>query len=35
MFIERMLADLNVTCGLPGMALRYFNAAAADREEGC
>jgi UDP-glucose 4-epimerase len=35
LFIERMLADLNVTCGLPGMALRYFNAAGADREEGC
>ena len=24
MFIERVLADLNVTCGLLGMALRYF-----------
>jgi UDP-arabinose 4-epimerase len=26
LFVERMLADLNVTCGLPWVALRYFNA---------
>jgi UDP-arabinose 4-epimerase len=30
LFVERMLADLNVACGLPWMALRYFNAAGAD-----
>jgi UDP-arabinose 4-epimerase len=32
LFVERMLADLNVACGLPWMALRYFNAAGADPE---
>jgi UDP-glucose 4-epimerase len=26
LFVERMLADVNVACGLPWMALRYFNA---------
>jgi UDP-arabinose 4-epimerase len=30
LFVERMLADLNVACGLPWVALRYFNAAGAD-----
>jgi UDP-glucose 4-epimerase len=30
LFVERMLADLNVAHGLPWMALRYFNAAGAD-----
>ena len=30
LFVERMLADLNVACGLPWMAFRYFNAAGAD-----
>src|SRR6266568_6476010 len=30
LFIERMLADLNVASGLPWIALRYFNAAGAD-----
>lgn len=30
LFVERMLADLNVACGLPWLALRYFNAAGAD-----
>jgi UDP-glucose-4-epimerase GalE len=30
LFVERMLADLNVARGLPWMALRYFNAAGAD-----
>jgi UDP-arabinose 4-epimerase len=30
LFIEKMLADLNVACGLPWIALRYFNAAGAD-----
>jgi UDP-arabinose 4-epimerase len=30
LFVERMLADLNVASGLPWMALRYFNAAGAD-----
>jgi UDP-glucose-4-epimerase GalE len=30
LFVERMLADLNVACGLPWIALRYFNAAGAD-----
>jgi UDP-arabinose 4-epimerase len=30
LFVERMLADLNAACGLPWMALRYFNAAGAD-----
>jgi UDP-arabinose 4-epimerase len=30
LFVERMLADLNVACGLPSIALRYFNAAGAD-----
>src|SRR3984893_12493547 len=30
LFVERMLVDLNVACGLPWMALRYFNAAGAD-----
>jgi UDP-arabinose 4-epimerase len=29
-FVERMLADLNVACGLPWIGLRYFNAAGAD-----
>jgi UDP-glucose-4-epimerase GalE len=30
LFVERMLVDLNVACGLPWIALRYFNAAGAD-----
>ncbi len=30
LFVERMLADLNVASGLPWMAFRYFNAAGAD-----
>jgi UDP-glucose-4-epimerase GalE len=30
LFVERMLADLNVAYGLPWIALRYFNAAGAD-----
>jgi UDP-glucose-4-epimerase GalE len=30
LFVERMLADLHVACGLPWIALRYFNAAGAD-----
>jgi UDP-glucose-4-epimerase GalE len=30
LFVERLLADLNAACGLPWMALRYFNAAGAD-----
>ena len=30
LFVERMLADVNVAYGLPWMALRYFNAAGAD-----
>jgi UDP-arabinose 4-epimerase len=30
LFVERMLADLNVAYGLPWVALRYFNAAGAD-----
>jgi UDP-glucose-4-epimerase GalE len=30
LFVEGMLADVNVACGLPWMALRYFNAAGAD-----
>ena len=30
LFVEQMLADLDVACGLPWMALRYFNAAGAD-----
>jgi UDP-arabinose 4-epimerase len=30
LFVERLLADLNVACGLPWIALRYFNAAGAD-----
>ena len=30
LFVERLLADLNVACGLPWVALRYFNAAGAD-----
>jgi UDP-glucose-4-epimerase GalE len=30
LFVERMLADLNVSVGLPWVALRYFNAAGAD-----
>jgi UDP-arabinose 4-epimerase len=30
LFVERMLADLNVASGLPWIALRYFNAAGAD-----
>jgi UDP-arabinose 4-epimerase len=30
LFVERMLADLHLACGLPWMALRYFNAAGAD-----
>jgi UDP-glucose-4-epimerase GalE len=29
-FVERLLADLGVACGLPWIALRYFNAAGAD-----
>jgi UDP-glucose-4-epimerase GalE len=30
LFVERLLADLEVACGLPWIALRYFNAAGAD-----
>jgi UDP-glucose 4-epimerase len=30
LFVERLLAELNVACGLPWVALRYFNAAGAD-----
>jgi UDP-glucose-4-epimerase GalE len=30
LFVERLLADLNVACGLPWIALRYFNAAGGD-----
>ncbi len=30
LFVERMLTDLNIACGLPWIALRYFNAAGAD-----
>src|SRR5215831_3282031 len=30
LFVERLLADLEVACGLPWVALRYFNAAGAD-----
>jgi UDP-glucose-4-epimerase GalE len=30
LFVERMLADLNIACGLPWIGLRYFNAAGAD-----
>jgi UDP-arabinose 4-epimerase len=30
LFVERMLADVNVAHGLPWIALRYFNAAGAD-----
>jgi UDP-arabinose 4-epimerase len=30
LFVERMLIDVNAACGLPWMALRYFNAAGAD-----
>ena len=30
LFVERMLADVNVAHGLPWLALRYFNAAGAD-----
>jgi len=30
LFVEKMLADLNVAYGLPWMALRYFNVAGAD-----
>ena len=30
LFVERMLADLNLAYGLPWIALRYFNAAGAD-----
>src|SRR5262249_7607493 len=30
LFVERLLADLNVAYGLPWIALRYFNAAGAD-----
>src|SRR6266702_5526226 len=30
LFVERMLADLNVAFGLPWIAFRYFNAAGAD-----
>jgi UDP-glucose-4-epimerase GalE len=30
LFVERVLADLTVACGLPWIALRYFNAAGAD-----
>jgi UDP-arabinose 4-epimerase len=30
LFIERVLGDLNIACGLPWIALRYFNAAGAD-----
>jgi UDP-arabinose 4-epimerase len=29
-FVERLLADLEVACGLPWIALRYFNAAGGD-----
>lgn len=29
-FVERLLMDLNTACGLPWVALRYFNAAGAD-----
>lgn len=32
LFVERMLADLNVAHGLPSVSLRYFNAAGADPE---
>jgi len=32
LFVERMLADLNVASGLPWIALRYFNAAGADHD---
>jgi UDP-glucose-4-epimerase GalE len=32
LFVERMLADLNVASGLPWIALRYFNAAGADAD---
>ena len=32
LFVERMLKDLNTACGLPWVALRYFNAAGADPE---
>jgi UDP-glucose-4-epimerase GalE len=30
LFIERILSDLNASCGLPWIALRYFNAVGAD-----
>jgi UDP-glucose-4-epimerase GalE len=30
LFVERLLADLEVACGLPWVALRYFNAAGGD-----
>jgi UDP-arabinose 4-epimerase len=30
LFVEQLLADLEVACGLPWIALRYFNAAGAD-----
>ena len=30
LFVERMLADMDAACGLPWVALRYFNAAGAD-----
>jgi UDP-arabinose 4-epimerase len=30
LFVERLLADLEVACGLPWIALRYFNAAGGD-----
>jgi UDP-glucose-4-epimerase GalE len=30
LFVERLLADLNFACGLPWIALRYFNAAGGD-----
>jgi UDP-arabinose 4-epimerase len=30
LFVERLLADLEVACSLPWIALRYFNAAGGD-----
>jgi len=32
LFVERLLADLNVAYEMPFIALRYFNAAGADPE---
>jgi UDP-glucose-4-epimerase GalE len=32
LFVERLLTDLEIACGLPWIALRYFNAAGADRD---